>query len=711
MKPRQGFGLRIAERSRWDFDPQLESDADSRMYGTAVKSSALHDDEQSFNDVFQIVWKGRKWIFLATLAALLATYAYCLLAQKLYNASAEILVDPRELQVLTKDVNPSSVAPDGGVAQVESQVRVIQSSGVLSRAIAATHLESDPEFNGDSFLSRLLSRSDGAANASVKTLTNLKKRVTVKRADKVFVIELTVAAGTPEKSAQIANAIAEAYLEDQAAAKQRAGREAADALTARLSEQRQRVEDAENKVQQYKAAKKLISASGQLVSEQQLSDLNRDLEAARLRTGGLRARLDQMNETLRRGGAGDGTTEAMQSATISTLREQESALIQKQADLQSQLGPRHPAYIAVDMQISRVRQLISAELGRLSKSVKADYDRALAVERSLSNNLEHLKTDNLTSNQDMVHLRELEGELATSRSVYSAFMLRANEAREQAGIDTTNARIITRAVPPQDKSWPLTGILLAGAMATGLGLGTIGVMTREYIKPSVLTPRQAEQILDTVVIGTLPPVNPKAARDEAFDEAVWMAMHKLFDMDSAPATRGPVRSLMFTSSAFDTVDYQSCMRAFVKTLARAGERVVFVMADPTQKVGPATDGLMEVLRGTKTFRQVTNFESNGNFYQVGPGRLSGRMPARINRDFAQQLLLDARKHFDIMIIDAGDLRDNYLLAPLVEDVDHLVTLAKLKLTPQKELLGLNDAAVEMQGQVSGILLVESMGQS
>jgi uncharacterized protein involved in exopolysaccharide biosynthesis len=96
----------------------------------------------------RILWRRRKAIALACLAAMAATLVYCLLATPQYTAYAQILVDPRDKQVVSNDVNPSSIAADGGVTQVESQGSVLLSNKVLLRAIDATHLESDPEFNG-----------------------------------------------------------------------------------------------------------------------------------------------------------------------------------------------------------------------------------------------------------------------------------------------------------------------------------------------------------------------------------------------------------------------------------------------------------------------------------------------------------------------------------------------------------------------------------
>ncbi|RVA24202.1 lipopolysaccharide biosynthesis protein, partial [Mesorhizobium sp. M7A.F.Ca.US.001.01.1.1] len=120
-------------------------------------------------DLKRILVRRRFWIFgtvaLLTLVALL----YGLFTPALYSSAAEILIDPQDLQVVTNDVNPSRISPDGGITQVESQVSVVQSTGVLMRAIAATNLTQDPEFNGQGLLSRLLGSASAEGDRSVQT--------------------------------------------------------------------------------------------------------------------------------------------------------------------------------------------------------------------------------------------------------------------------------------------------------------------------------------------------------------------------------------------------------------------------------------------------------------------------------------------------------------------------------------------------------------
>ena len=390
-----------------------------------------------------------------------------LLATPQYTATAQILVDPRDKQVVRDDVNPSSIAADGGVTQVESQASVLQSNGVLLRAIAATRLESDPEFNGSGLFSAI-SRLAGllfktpdanafAARLKAETLQTLRKHVVVKRAEKVLVLDLAVRAKTAERAAELANAIADAYLADQAEARAAAGRDASQALSGRLGDLQASVREAETAVADYRASHNFVVSTGQLVSDQEINQTTAQLSAAQNRAASLKAQLEQ----LRFHPGAQGTPEAMASATMTRLRDREGAIVEKLASAGKQLGPLHPEIASLQQSLADVRGLIAKETQRLRQAVEADYARAADDEKALAGKLDAMKAKSLDDDKDDVHLRELQQQADAARAIYQAFLMRARETLEASNVDTTNARIITRALPPLQKSWPPTLLLVA----------------------------------------------------------------------------------------------------------------------------------------------------------------------------------------------------------------------------------------------------------
>lgn len=684
------------------------------------------DGAVEISELWRILWHRRFMILgVAGLLAGLAL-AYGVVTSPLYTASAQLLIDPRDRNVVSNDVNPSTVSPDGGLAQVESQASVIQSTSVLMRAIRATKLAEDSEFNGRGLLSRLLGRvaadppnADGSLTpAEARTLANLRRKFSVRRADKVFVVDVVVTTKDAEKSAKLANAIAEAYLADQADARSKAATEASDALTARLDEQRKRVEKAENAVERYRAQNNLVASSGRLISDQQLGEISNQLSAAQARTAALKSQVEQIAQQRRGGSLAGNSTEAIQSPVIAKLREQEATLVQREADLQSQLGPRHPSIGAAQSQLVQIRRMIATEIARIEQSVRTDYERAQGNERLLAGKLEALTRQTQGADQASVRLRDLQRDLEAAQTVYANFLLRAQETREQANLDTTNARIISRAQPPQQASWPPTLPLIAAAGMLGLGLGAGLALIREYAAPHLISRTQAEALVGAPVIAVLRPGKPAAKRRwrlrktppppaEARSEAGF-ALLRLFNAPDNTATAA--RSLLLTSVEGDAADRERVTDLLAEAAVQQGERVLLIDADLEKEPEETGPGLMDLLRGESSLEAAIHFGASKDVAMMSGGRRKAPPQKGVGRTFATRMLADASRHFDLVVMDGGSLDRNVRIAPLVGMAEEIVLVARLYGTRQQDIIQAMEAARIMGRSITATILVDGNGR-
>lgn len=662
----------------------------------------------------------RRFLILATAALLtLAALLYGLFTPALYSSAAEIIVDPQDLQVVTNDVNPSRVPPDGGITMVESQVAVVQSSGVLLRAIAATNLTDDPEFNGqDGLLSRLLGGVLGSGSAETdktgKTLDALRRRLAVKRADKVLVLDVIVTAKSADKAAKLANAIAQAYLADQASARAKMATDASDSITARLDEQRKRVQRAENAVEAYKSANNMVMAAGNLVSDQELTEINTQLAAAQSRTATLKAQVDQLR---RSGGAPDATSEAMRSAVISSLRAQEATLVDQVSQLGTELGPRHPSMMAAQQQLRDTRALIARELGRIGAAAETDYERALANQQALEAKVAGMKSKSLDTDQASVKLRELQRDLEAVRSVYATYLQRAQETREQVNVDSTNARIISDAMPALKKSWPPLLLLVFGAFFGGLGLGTGMALIAEYSSPTVLSSAQMQSAIDAPVVGVLPAKSARrrwwpfggaaAPAGQKMDAVAGLALRRLFSSSRRPPNWPLVPSILVTSAPEDSAQRGRVARLLANAAAARGSRVLFI--DTNNAGGSQKEpqpGLLDVLRGEYAFEALSQYTPGSNVALLGKGRPKAAFSEAQGVYFTQHMLAQASRNFELVVVDGGALADNLNASPLVAMVDEIVLVATLNATPMRDITAASQAISVMGRLPTGALLVD-----
>jgi len=427
------------------------------------------------------IWRRRRWILVGLAASLLLFVVAEVTLTPRYRAVSQILIGPVDLRGVDKSVMPIAQTADANITEVESETRVLTSDKVLHRVVETERLVADPEFNprAGSKMATLVSLLEAAVGFKSKpaptndpasgALRQLQRDVTAKRTERTYVVDLTVESSNAAKSARLANAVVQAYFAEQSAAHTEAARRVTESLTSRLTELRERVRHAEEEVERYKAEQGIVGTSGHLVDEQQLSDLNNQLSAAQARTSEARARYEQVQRLQGRGADRGSTTEAVQSSTVGLLREQYAAVAQRDANLTAELGPQHPYVIDSHAQLRNAQRLITEEVARVADASHSEYERALANEEALTNNLGALKQRAIATGLAFVKLRELEREVDASRAVYESFLVRARETREQERLDTVNVRVLSDAQAPLDRSWPPRRLLLLLA-ALGAGL-------------------------------------------------------------------------------------------------------------------------------------------------------------------------------------------------------------------------------------------------
>ncbi|MBZ9674484.1 GumC family protein [Mesorhizobium sp. ES1-1] len=416
--------------------------------------------------------------------------AIALSTPKKYEASTELIVDPRDLKLTDRDLTQSVVASDATLAIVENQVRVLTSGTVLNKVVDKLNLVDDPEFNGQggggfspiSLIRSVLSPSDGPGGADSQrrralALNNLAESLSVERGGKTFVITVSATTQNGEKSALIANTMTDVFLQTFGQIQSETAGRATDELTARLDELRKGVEAAERKVEDFRASHDLVDAQGHLISDDEMLKLNEQLSVARARTLELNARAASARGVDVNSVLAGTLPEEISSNTMSDLRSQYATLKQEADRAAIRLGPRHPELQALNAQLAGARERIASELRRIASSLQVDLKRAVQLEQDLASRLAQLKVRSGDVNDDLVSMRELEREATAKRSVYEQYLLRAKETGEQKDINTANINVISKAFAPLEATGPSRAmIVLAGLLlgfASGIGLGVM----------------------------------------------------------------------------------------------------------------------------------------------------------------------------------------------------------------------------------------------
>ncbi len=127
-------------------------------------------------------------------------------------------------------------------------------------------------------------------------------RLTVSPLEKSRVITIGFQSEDPELAAQVANAIAEAYLERQRGVKQDQAKTAAQYLSSQIEPLRRKVVDAEGKVEAYRAKSNLLVGNNNTtLSAQQLGDVTAQLSALRAQRGDAEAKAKLIRDMIKSG--------------------------------------------------------------------------------------------------------------------------------------------------------------------------------------------------------------------------------------------------------------------------------------------------------------------------------------------------------------------------------------------------------------------------
>lgn len=457
--------------SRWD--PVPAQDAERR--------------QQSFLDPAYLagaVWKAHRKILLLGVVGAVAAGALAMSQPKQYTATAQIVLDPRELNLVQNELTPTSngLNTDAALALVESQIAVMTSNSVLLRVVREADLTADTEFNGlrQSWLGGLSATvaaltSDDPVQAAdtreLRTVTNLWRHISAVRNANSFVINVSVESEDAEKAARLANLTTQIFIAEQGRAQSDLARRATTALSSRLAELRARVVEAEDAAEAYKAQNQLVGVGGRLIDDDYITRVNNQLADVRSQITSLNVRARSLREASVEDIAAGNFPEGLNSEALLRLRQVYSEAAQNQAILASRLGPRHPQRMAADQAVATARRGIETELSRIVASAQTELARAQATERDLAGQIDTLRTRQIETSGAFVRLRELEREVDASRAVYEAYLLRARQTSEQESLNTTNVRVISDATVPFHPSSLSRKLVVILGLVGGIGLG------------------------------------------------------------------------------------------------------------------------------------------------------------------------------------------------------------------------------------------------
>src|SRR3984885_12846057 len=489
----------------------------NQPYETAVK-------DDPFTGLTQVrVFLSRQWRLIAVITGLSIVLGvlYIVTSPTKYTAQADMIIDTKKVTWTQSELSTEKLSVED--ASAESEIETTKSETVALAVIKRLHLTDDPEFTGasQSIFLRIFNIFRSSPNPDQAALNDellrqalgvFKSNLKVLRLGHSYIQKIQNTSLSKEKAATIANAVADAYIEDQLQAKFEATRRASEWLQLRIGELRQQASNAFKEVQDFKSENSIIiGVDGKLASEVELDQLGTALAKARSDTTQARAKVDRitrvMEQRSNKGNLGipdPVVNDALSNPVITRLRQQYLDDQGKESEWSSRYGPDHIAARNLRAEMAGLQRAIWDEVSRIAESYKSELAIARSQEEAIDKRMMEVFKQSASARQAQVRLRELETASNTYRGIYETFLTRFTQSVQQQSFPSTEARLVTVASPPSRPSSPKVTLTMALATLCGLALGGIAAFAREQMNRQIHTRSQIEGLLNTSCLAVLP---------------------------------------------------------------------------------------------------------------------------------------------------------------------------------------------------------------
>jgi polysaccharide biosynthesis transport protein len=681
--------------------------------------SETESPERKFDLRTYLHFLWRHWMFISALAGvgLVVGIIQLVRATPLYTASTQVLLE--------RDKAPGDATQDryygDDTSVIENQLAILMSDGLLRRVVikerlaapAASAPEGTTEEDAKKQEAQLI---QGAING-------LRGAMTARRNGQASVLDISITWTDPVKAGELANAVADAFIVDQLDARFESAKRASGWLSDRIAELRQQLQNSEDAVASFRNAHGLTrTGTNVTLNEQQISDLNGKLLAARTDAAEKKTRVDFLAEVA----AGKRSLDSVpgsfqstvQSGMMGGLRARLADASQREADLLARYNSRHPAVVTVEAEKRDIERSIAVETQRMVETVKNEYTLAKARENATELAMRDATGQGGLDSEEAVRLRELERTAAVNKSLFDDFLQKAKVTDEQSTFRARDVRVI---MPAQAgwQSYPNSRRMLMMALFVGLALGVGGALAMEMLNVGFTSERQIEQLLEIPVLSSVTKLEKgKLKKDgdtfpvpfylvhyplSAFSESIRTLRSGILmsDVDTPP-------KVIHVTSSCPSEGKSTIAVSLAISAASAGQKVVLVDADLRH---PSTSrffkieqkkGLVDLLTGGASFNEVLTLKSE-KLAILPAGAKSLNPPDILGSDRMRNLVEYLKENFDYVVIDTPPVApvvDPVIVAGLADKTIFVVRWA----STSRDLVQTCAQKLSVQKRLGGIVL-------
>ncbi|MET3854277.1 Wzz/FepE/Etk N-terminal domain-containing protein [Rhizobium sp. OAE497] len=648
--------------------------------------SGNQDVDIDLGQLVRAVWERRLKVVAITLIGAGVAFAGAKMIAPKYRGETRLLIEQRAPAFANTQTSDATAGPLLDELNIASQVQLLQSADLIKKVINSEKLYELPEFdeaaNGSALTDILVAlhlKKNPAENPpEERVIDAFTERLQVFQVPGSRVIGINFTSKDPKLAARIPNAMASVYLATQSGAKLASNSEATRWLEPEIESLRQKVNDAEQKVAEYRAQHGLLPTNGgSNFPTQQLNDISAELTRVRGEKANAEARAQAVRNALSSGEASDTLPDIMNSQSMQRLKGTESGLQSQISDLSTSLLNNHPRLRSLRAQLADIKTQIRAETQKILTSIENESKVADLRATELERQSGALQQNSAKAGEDEVGLNALQREANAQRQLLETYLVRYREAASRADSNSSpaDARVVSKAIQPVDPYFPkVVPIVIVAAFAT-LIITSIVIMLAELFSGRALRPvgpalpvariEEEETVIVAAPAKTKRAVAPSmlsAPAEEPETEEPAVAVEAVeeneFSIGSVADYLTGSRAPLAIAISPTGDDGSAATVALARRLAASGQRAILVdmtgSGYPTAMMAEDLEapGVTDLLCGEAAFGDTIHGDRSSDAHLIPQGTSDVRKAMRGADRLS--LLLDAlMSAYDIVVVECG----------------------------------------------------------
>jgi polysaccharide chain length determinant protein (PEP-CTERM system associated) len=671
-------------------------------------------------DVIEILERRRWWIVIGACLGLAGGVAAYLVLPARYQANTTILVEPQEV--------PRAYIESTVTLEIEQRLNTLN-----ERVTSHANLNQLIDLVGPARLDPSGKLSRDALMSKVRA--NLQVTIRSSRGGNAApVFEIAYTHEDPQVAAEVVRDITGRYIDENLKDRAQQASATADFLDRELERLRGEVSQQEQKIREFRM-ERMGALPSQLDAnlrglDRLNAELGQNLEAQEAAT--------QRMALLRQQRASAGAVPGQAGPT--TLSSALTAARQELLQAQRVYTDEHPNVRRLRQEVARLEGEVKrgdsdsgftvsdpalAALSREATAAGLDLEARRRQEQRIRDEIQQLQArvdETPRREQEELELtRDYDNLMSTYRNLltkkYEAALAR-NLEQAQKG---ERFKVLRPVGVPGKPSWPDLRILLPAGLALGLLLSGLAIGFDEFRHPAFRSVDRLTRTLGLPVFASIPRIDNDRIYESPPSGEVEPKLVVHTAPESAPAEqyRGflPIfleaagcRVILVTSAARGDGKSLTCMNLAVSLAADLGRRVLVVDGDLRR---PSAHrllrirtklGLSDILRGDAAIKDCAVNAKLPNLTLIPAGRVARNPLALLTSPAFLEMLAEAKKHYDVVLIDSPPLLPVVDTKILRRMADMVLFVVRADATPRdgvvRSLADMRDVAGVIFNQVS-----------